>query len=175
MSTGEKIPLARARRIADRAAAALAPAAAEVHVAGSVRRERPFVGDVELVVVPRMIPDGLFGDERPDLDSIRAVALLWGKIVRSGDRLISVDAGEVKVELYLCHPPAQLGSILAIRTGPAEFGALAMQRLARRGYRHRDGHVVDGAGQIVPTPTEEEFFRLAGLPCLPPVARSAVA
>jgi hypothetical protein len=43
-----RIPLAKADRIA---------------IAGSVRRRRPFVGDIELVCIPRLVPTGPFGDE----------------------------------------------------------------------------------------------------------------
>jgi DNA polymerase/3'-5' exonuclease PolX len=44
------------------------------------------------------------------------------------------------------------------------------------GLRHVDGHVERVAtGEVVPTPTEEDFFRLAGLPFLPPAKRDSRA
>lgn len=59
MSAGSPVPLARARRIADNLAALLDPACARLTVAGSIRRERPEVWDIEIVAMP-------FYREEPD-------------------------------------------------------------------------------------------------------------
>jgi hypothetical protein len=45
--------------------------------------------------------------------------------------------------------------------------------LAKNGYRHVDGRI-ERDGVVVPADTEEEFFRLAGLPCEKPAARDAL-
>jgi len=57
--------------------------------------------------------------------------------------------------------------------GPYEMGRLAVTLMSDRGFRHRNGFAVNRqTGEMAPTPTEEEFFRLAGLPCLPPARRN---
>jgi hypothetical protein len=55
-------PLLDAERIAAAIVADLAPSCARIQVAGSVRRRKEVVGDIEVVVIPRDAPAGLFGD-----------------------------------------------------------------------------------------------------------------
>ena len=172
MSTGTRLPFAVALAIAERLVRELEPVVARVKVAGSLRRRKPDVGDIELVVEPRQIED--LGGCVPDIDAVRDVARRWAldRAVDGRDRKLSVRLPEgLAVELYLVHPPAQWGSILAIRTGPAELGKRVMTLLKRRGYEHVAGHV-ERNGETVETATEEQFFALAGLPCLPPKRRS---
>jgi DNA polymerase/3'-5' exonuclease PolX len=57
-----RIPLARAVSIAETTQAALAPHCERIAIAGSVRRRKAFVGDLELVCIPRQLATGLFGD-----------------------------------------------------------------------------------------------------------------
>lgn len=176
----------------------LAPVTHRAVIAGSVRRGLRQVGDIEIVVQPRMIADGLFGEQRPDTEAILAVARRLGEVTKAGDRYIRVEAPyfrtpghleTVGVDIYMVHPPAQWGCILAIRTGPARLGRWAMQCLARRGYVHRDGAIWRRTGrhersfngewrevlEPVEVPDEETFFRIAGLPCLPPSRRGTRA
>ena len=54
MSQGKRIPIEVARRVADRLVTVLAPACERIEIAGSIRRQRPTVGDIELVAIPRM-------------------------------------------------------------------------------------------------------------------------
>lgn len=175
MSTGTKLPWAEAAEIAKRLSADLASVVVRVKVVGSVRRRKPEVGDIELLVEPKTMPD-LLGGTEPDIDSIRMTVRSWGRIVKGGARYIQVAAyAGVQVDIFLCHPPAQWGSLLAIRTGPGDLGRHAVTRMIERGYRHEEGHVVDRAGNVIPTPEEGDFFRLAGLPCLPPRFRDTPA
>ena len=51
-----RVPLALAVAIAEEVRALLAPACERLEVAGSIRRRRPDVGDVELVAVPKTAP-----------------------------------------------------------------------------------------------------------------------
>src|SRR5436190_14063617 len=55
-------PLPDAERIAAAIVADLAPSCACIQVAGSVRRRKEVVGDIEIVAIPRYVPAGLFGD-----------------------------------------------------------------------------------------------------------------
>ena len=55
MSEKRRWPLADARAVAERWLAMLAPVCERVQIAGSARREKPEVGDIELVYVPRMV------------------------------------------------------------------------------------------------------------------------
>lgn len=174
MSEGRKLPWAEAYQIAERLAAELAPVSERVKAAGSLRRKMPEVGDIEFVVEPRTRPVDLFGGRGPDVDPIRAIVSTWGEWVKGGEKMMQVRLPEgIPAELYIVTPPAQWGSILAIRTGPKELSEYAVTQMKRRGMKHIGGHVEDRQGRQITTATEEEFFRLAGLPCLPPPQRKA--
>lgn len=180
MSDGLRIPFEQALSIARQLAADLAPHVVRVKAAGSLRRRRPEVGDIELVVEPKLVAGDLFGAPAPDVQAVKDVAARWGTIAKGGDKYFQVEdlvgLEGLKCDVFLVTPPASWGSILAIRTGPAELGKWAVTRMISRGYRHVDGHVVRvSTGETVPTETEEQFFEYAGLPCLKPALRDSRA
>lgn len=125
---------AQALAVAQHVVAAIEYACERVEVAGSLRRGRATVHDVEIVAQPRLARD-LFGhvDERApcELDQVLARLEREGRIARretaAGQRwgpkwkaAIAVRTG-VPIDLFCVRPPAQWGAILAIRTGPASF------------------------------------------------------
>ena len=179
MSTGKKIPLAVAQALADRIVRDLTPYVSRIQVAGSIRRRRPTVGDIEIVVEPITRADMFFkevsGD--PEVELLRhKCGRKIGKVVRGGFRQLKVEdvytVQGVSLDVFLTHPPSQWGSILAIRTGPAAFSAWCMYRLRGRGLIHVAGHVENWeTGELVPTPTEEAFFAAAGVDYLEPWER----
>lgn len=177
MSLGERIPFDQAFRLAEHVAAELKPVCAEAKAAGSLRRRRQMIGDLEFVVRPRMQVTDLLGGETPDLDPIRVVAARLGTLAKNGDRQIQVRnvlGSSIDLELYVVHPPANWWSILAIRTGPAELGKLAVTRMRANGLAHRDGRIVDAATGIEhPVNSEEDFFKAANLVCLAPHLRDS--
>ena len=179
MSIGPRIRRTEALALAHEAMERMRPTVARVEIAGSVRRRQKTVGDIELVAEPHFNGD-LFGGETPVTEPVRAALHELGTWVRGGQRMMQVTdllgREGVRLDLNLVHPPAQWGSILAIRTGPYQLGQYCMTAMRPRGYRHRDGHAVRiDTGELVPTPEEEDFFRLAGVPCLPPERREAQA
>jgi DNA polymerase/3'-5' exonuclease PolX len=179
MSAGASMPWAEAYALAEHAAARLRPHVVRLKAVGSLRRRRERCNDLEFLAEPRMVEADLFGTMAPDLGGLRAALLELGTWVKGGERMMQITdfngrAG-LKLEIYLCHPPAQWGSLLAIRTGPYELGREAVTRMRERGVRHEDGRVVDQRGNVIPTPTEEAFFGLAGLPCLAPNQRDQFA
>lgn len=181
MSSGpRRLPFREAYDLAKQLVDELSPAVRRVKVAGSLRRRQETVGDLELVVEPELYAVDLFGGLGPDLNEVRYIARSWGPISKGGDRQIQVTDAKgidgLKVELYLVHPPAQWGSILAIRTGPADLGRIAMGRMLALGYKHQEGFVIrTGDRRVIPTPEEEDFFHFAQLECRPPAQREAYA
>ncbi len=174
------MPWNQAYRLAGQLVEELRPVVRRLKVAGSLRRRRPDVGDIEIVVEPEMYAADLFQRMAPDVNRILFTARTWGRVEKSGERQIKV--ADVKgvvgfsCELYLVHPPAQWGSILAIRTGPWELGKIAMGRMIARGLKHKNGFVHDSTSRaVLPTPTEADFFAAAGLEMVPPAQRDAQA
>ena len=124
-----------------------------IQIAGSLRRKSVDVGDVEIVVTPRLGAD-LFGDTSVNLldlhiDWLLAKGTLTRRLDMNGQQAIGskykrLSYDGVPVDLFVVIPPAQWGVILAIRTGPAEFShRLVTSRTAGGwmppGYRVRDG------------------------------------
>lgn len=193
MADGTRLLLEEARKRARRLQHELRSVTIRCLIVGSVRRRRDTVGDLELLVEPKKQGATLFGDPgAPDLDAVRDVVHRWGDVKKDGDRMQQVVLPDgVQAEVYLVHPPASWGTLQAIRTGPAELGRRAVTRLRERGRRSLDGAVwekldadegmpdtgrvfVDDDGarwRRVETPTEQEFFHLAGLELVPPWKR----
>lgn len=177
-----RVPLERARRVAEAIVEALRPACERIEIAGSIRRGVPAVKDIEVVAVPRGLVCDLFGspvlDQPHDLDRelerlvdagrLRARVTPDGR-VRLGPRFKALEAvrAELPVDLFIVLPPAQWGCIFAIRTGPAEFGRRLVMACRARGLRCQDGRLVDARGRTVPTPEERDFFRACGMGWVP--------
>lgn len=178
MSTGEPMAFEHAYKAANEIHTRLSPACARLKAAGSLRRRRPFIRDLEMVCEPLTVTD-LLGAESLDVQSIRQACAMIGDIEKGGEKYIKVcnvlGIEGLALDLFIVTPPAQWGSILAIRTGPAELGKFAVSRMPDFGLYHRDGRIVDRVGKLHPTPTEEDFFAAARLPCLPPAQRDSRA
>lgn len=173
---GPYLKLDEALRVGERVANELAPHVKRIKAVGSLRRQKATVNDIEFLVEPKPQPALLDDVAQPDVESIKGALRTMGTWVKGGERFMQITnlfgiRGRT-LEIYLCHPPAQFGSLLAIRTGPYELGRFAMMALSKRGYTHIDGHVIENAtGNVVPTPEEEDFFRLAGIPHWKPAHR----
>lgn len=176
MSIGTRIPWAKAYTVAEMLSEDLQPVVQRSKVVGSVRRRRPTVGDIEFLIEPLRLTSDLFGaDALPDTSAIFAVASKWGRVVKSGDRMIQVkDLRGIEgwaVDLYMVHPPANWWCLMAIRTGPAELGRLAVTLMRDRGLRHNGGRILQEDGSEYPVESEEDFFAAAGLKYYPPHQR----
>lgn len=168
----------------------LEPLCEDLVVAGSVRRERDDVGDLEFVIRPRMVPrrDDLFGvdlvsaidADMPHLTRPGSPLQFDPEVKRNGPRLKRlIWKGELVVELFIVFPPASWGSILTIRTGPADYSHLLVTKRLHGGampddLEQRDGALHGPSGRI-DTPTEEDFHAALGVPCWPPAGRTAAA
>lgn len=88
-STEQRMALADARALAERLVAEIADACETVTIAGSIRRQKPDVGDLEVVCVPKVetVYGGLFGDvpETADWLAVRVDELLEAGVL--GHRL----------------------------------------------------------------------------------------
>ena len=180
MSSGTALPFAEAFKLAGPVAEELRPHVVRLEAAGSLRRRAPVVGDLEFVVEPRMVAADLFGTMAPDTEPIRKALFQMGSWVKGGKRFMQITdllgLEGVTLDLFLVHPPAQWGSILAIRTGPWQLGRYCVTAMKERGYLHEEGHVVHmETGETVPTPTEEDFFGFAGVDFVLPAERDRLA
>jgi len=177
--TGVSVPLAEATGIARVIAEDLAPYCDRIEVAGSVRRRKAVVSDIEIVAIPRYEPAGLFGDRRANA--------LWEHLhADTRYRFVQGDSPEgryyklrlpahddLQLDLFLAQPD-NWGWILLMRTGTAAFSAGVLGEWKRRRGLGKDqpgsidGRLVDRTGQVVPTPEEDTVFALVGRAVIPP-------
>lgn len=183
--------LAEARDLAEDLAREMTPYCHTVTVAGSIRRGRPEVKDLEIVAVPRWaeVPDryDLLGEttvRRNELFRWAAGSAVWW--VKTGTRerkpwaikedgkywrgLVGPFEDDVVLDLFLA-APENAGIITVIRTGCAEFSQALVTHAKRIGMPCAGGYLTS-RGKPVPTPTEEDVFRMLGLAWVEPEART---
>ena len=163
-----KWPLADAWMIAQRSVMLLMPLCQRVEIAGSIRRRKSEVGDIEIVCVPMTI-GGLFRDQPAYIPPL-------GQVVKDGDRYKQYILGEgIKLDLYFVLPPGEWGVIFTIRTGGAKFSRMVVTQRNKGGWLPSDMEVRDGAlwqgDKFIPTPEEFDFFREIRLKWVPPPNR----
>ncbi|MGE4190723.1 MAG: hypothetical protein AB7G12_12605 [Thermoanaerobaculia bacterium] len=184
------LPLHAAKAIAVELRNLLEPACAQIEIAGSIRRNARQVGDIEIVCQPRIedAPGQLFSNAQESKLERRLKTLfelsdrlsLDPELKRNGPRYKRLLYRGTPIDLFCVAPPAQWGALLAIRTGPAGFSKLLVTKrefggAMPAGIEQRDGHLVRRSGGIlepVETPSEAEYFRVLGIPCFEPQART---
>lgn len=192
MSTGTRVPLVQAEAIARDLRDRLRPGCQRLEVAGSIRRRRPDVGDIELVAEPILQPEhNVLGEligERSVLDSWIRMSRDHGYLAdhptdpKDGGRykkLVHPPSG-LQVDLFIVRPPAQWGVVYLIRTGPARYSEWLVTHARRAGHHVAGGALHMGSlecgtrrCQVVPTPDEWAVFEALGLPYQQPEDRVA--
>ena len=186
MTPKQRYPLHTAQVIGEALRRRLEPFTKRIEIAGSIRRGREDVGDIELVYVPYMRPaTDLFGDtlgQTDDIDFVLARMIKEDQLEKrknSAGRYIGygsknkylVDRSGIPVDIFSA-PEANFGMTMVIRTGPAEFNMRLMQRFLDLGMK---GHVSEGMedkwGNWILCATEEEVFKLAQWDYLEPEDR----
>lgn len=179
MSDAVKRPRAEVLAIAGDLLSVLEPTCFKIEVAGSIRRGCSEVGDIELVAIPRIDsatvkdPGDLFGAtknvERNQLwDQLDMIA--GRSYTKCGPKSRQFVYRGVKVDLYTADAQ-NWGLILLIRTGSWVFSRHVVTQLRDRGTPSVDGRVRKGP-EVLPTPTEEAVFSLAGMSVYHPTRRN---
>ena len=138
------------------------PDVLQAELAGSLRRAREVVADVDIVAACEHAPE--------------QVARSFGRIPGVGEAKQQGSAITIRfvdgtlLHLY-CVTPARFGLALWRATGSAEHVADVMQRLEQRGLRVEDDALIARHAREVPTPTEEAVFGVAGMQWIPPELR----
>lgn len=165
--------LTEAQAIAERVRAELLPYCEQAEIGGSVRRKRPDVGDIELIVIAKTIPGGLFKDMYiRDPGFVKTVGQ-WFAIkgnAWNGKYTQVVLPDGINLDLFIATPD-NFGLILAIRTGSADYSHQALARgWSRLGYESKGG-VLWKDDKPTYIREEVELFALLGIPWLEPEKR----
>jgi DNA polymerase/3'-5' exonuclease PolX len=166
-----KLSLAQAQPLAEKIRDTLKPYCERIEIAGSIRRQRPMVGDIEIVCIPRCQTD-LFGNPGASL-------LPWflGELVNESRLLPGDKNGEkykeyyipaidgLKLDLFITSPECW-SVIFAIRTGSASFSRRLVTQKEKGGWlpshlQVKGGRIWDG-NELVNLATERDFLELCG-------------
>jgi DNA polymerase/3'-5' exonuclease PolX len=121
------IELAKAKRYADRLVEILSPYCEKIDIAGSIRRERYKVGDIEIVALPKkeFIPTELFGEGKWKVtkEFTEAVHRVIDNAIKgntTGRYMQATLLGGITMDLFMPQPHDYY-RILAIRTGSDDY------------------------------------------------------
>ena len=144
--------LERAKAIAEEVIKRLSPYCQKIEVAGSVRRKKPTVNDIDLVLIPS------------DLWNLQHEIMGMGQVRMSGMKIMRVMVGIVQVDLYIASPETW-ATLLLIRTGSAENNIRLATLAKKRGWHlaaSGDG-LFNENGQRIAGDTERSIFEALGL------------
>lgn len=157
----------QAKSIADRIVEELRPHCERIEIAGSIRRKKSDVKDIEIVAIPKPYEVGLFET------GIATVVNKWPKVkgelpCKYTQRILPEG---IKLDLFFAEP-GNWGLILAIRTGSAGFSHKVLATSwVKAGYKSVDGYLYDNAGHRYYTREEKDLFRRIGLDYVEPELR----
>lgn len=174
MSTNlDKLPREDAQYIAVKAVALLQVHCQRIEVAGSIRRQADYVGDIELVAIPesellpfldQLLSDGVIAQARYG----ESQTTRWGKKMRG---FLLSEHPEIKIELYLAEPDTW-GYIYWLRTGPGDGNRFVVTQVKNQAKFHVRKGAVWYTDQQISVPDETRWFSLLGLKLLEPERRT---
>jgi DNA polymerase (family 10) len=158
--------LKQAEIIAEKVKEKLMPTCARIEVAGSIRRRRPFVHDIDLVLIPSN--QGQLWYKLAEM----------GQVKMSGAKLMRCTLPEgIDVDIYVATPEIW-ATLLLIRTGSKSHNIKLCSLAKTNGMKlHADGSGLFGLGDCEGTETriagdtEASIFKALGLAYVPPEKR----
>lgn len=157
-----------ALQIAEGIKSELEPHCERIEIAGSIRRRKPEVKDIEIVAIPKPYQTGLFED------GIATVVNKWKKVkgelpCKYTQRILP---SGIKLDLFFAEK-INWGLIYAIRTGSADYSHKVLATTWKiKGYKGIDGKLTVNGGKIVPIYEEKDLFDRLGIPYLDPEKRN---
>ena len=174
-----RYPYAEALKVANEIVDTLMPACTHIEIAGSLRRERPDVGDIEILYIPRIEetddPCDFFGkmelnrvDEKLEkLTGIffeRRLNILGREVYGDKNKLMRHIKSGIPVDFFAATTENWF-NYLVCRTGPADSNKAICNAAIAKGLKwHPYGAgFSNGAGWMI-VPSERAVFDFVGLP-----------
>ena len=167
MSDGPRLPRAQALELARQVVDLLRPVCERVEIAGSLRRCKPDVGDIEIVCIPSVSYLTDLSGEKTEVHSPTQIyaAMRDGGFTctEGGDRLAKFAGGACPIEIYIT-TPERWGVIFTIRTGPADWTKLLVTQRSKGGLcpshlQFEGGRIVHRQSKVaLETPEEADVF-----------------
>ena len=138
------------------------PSTVRAEVAGSLRRQKETIGDLDLVAAST--------DQRALADAF-AGAPFADEVLAHGPTKVFITCGGVEIDLRIVGPEA-FGSLLHHFTGGQAHNIALRERAVKMGINISEyGLAKEGTGNYEPVATEEELYARLGLPNIPPELR----
>jgi len=159
-----------ALKIAYEILALIKPHCYRAEIAGSIRRQKPEVKDIEIVAIPKPYQSGLFED------GMASVVNQWTKVkgemeyeqCRYTQRILP---SGIKLDLFFAKE-TNWGLIFAIRTGSSEYSHKVLANAwVARGY-HSIGGELTQRGKTYEVREEKDLFERLSIPYLEPQYRN---
>jgi len=167
MSGEIKYPYATAYKIALEVLEQLKPHCERIEIAGSIRRKKAEVGDIELVIIPKPYSIGLF--ESGIATVINKLEKVRGELPCKATQRI-LPSG-IKLDIFFANED-NWGQIFALRTGSAEYSHLVIAKgWVREGFKSEGGYLFR-EGEKYEVREEEDLFKLIGVRYIPPEDRN---
>ena len=158
--TRGKMALERAQKVADAVVKSLSPYCQRIEIAGSIRRKKPWVNDVDLVLIPN------------DPWSLHGELMKLGQLKMSGKKIMRVMVGSTQVDIYIADD-ATWATLLLIRTGSKENNIRLCSRAKELGWHlaaSGDG-LFNEKGERIAGDSEISIYNALGLPWQRPEER----
>jgi DNA polymerase (family 10) len=169
--------LVQAQRLAQKITSELLPFCQKIEIAGSVRRERAEVHDLDLVLIPK---NGL----SPIIARMmRKCSPVTGGRLFDSRTLTYKMAHGFQIDLFVAHAeivdlvsttPSNWGAVYLCRTGSVQHNVQLCSRAHAKGLKFAPYRgIIDGA-QVIAGSTEEEIYSALGLVWRAPSARETL-
>jgi len=152
--------LERAQRTAEAVVKRLGPYCKEredgsghyIEIAGSIRRRRPWVNDIDIVLIPG------------DAWNLHQEMLRLGQVRASGGKITRIMAGRTQIDIYIASEETW-ATLLLIRTGSAQNNIRLCSRAKEMGgHLHADGKgLFNKKGERIAGDTEQSIYNALGL------------
>ena len=158
----QRMELKEARFIADIVVVALKPYCDKIEIAGSIRRLKETIGDIDIVVIAK---------DRWNMD---LTLMRMGNYERSGPKIGRIDMVEKKTQLDIYYADEQTwATLLLIRTGSIKNNIRLATLAKKKGWRlaaSGDG-LFDEEGVRIAGESERSIYEALGLPYQEPWER----
>lgn len=170
MTDGKKYSYVEANSIALAVLELLRPHCIRCEIAGSIRREKEEVKDIEVVCIPKPYQIGLFQD------GIAEVVAKWQKVkgeleygkCKYTQRILPEG---IKLDLFFAEE-GNWGLIFAIRTGSADYSHKVLASgWVKRGYKSEGGYLKKN-GMTYEVREEKDLFDIIGVAYIEPKYRT---
>ena len=162
----QRIPLGRAWPLAQGIADELkkVPGVVAAEPAGSLRRMRSTVGDIDILVAS--------SDSKPVMDKFTKLPGVV-RVLGKGDTKSSIEFGDgVRAQVWV-HPPERFGTALLYATGSKDHNVRLRELALEKGLSLSEHALTKqkGDGKEMLYETEEQVYAALGLPWIPPELR----